>query len=157
LIPVALSILSCHPAPAEKPVASSGGAHTPTTPSAASAATDTALYARLGGEAGFQAITAALAARIATDGRVGPLFADTDMEAFKANFATYLGQLCGGPARYRGPDMKTVHTGLAITDAQFDAMIEDLGAALEARGAAPADRAALMARMLALRGDIVLK
>ena len=42
--------------------------------------------------------------------------------------------------------MKTVHAGLAIANAAFDALLEDLGAVLDARQVTAADRAALLAR-----------
>ena len=48
------------------------------------ATADSTLYGRLGGEPGMQAITAGLGARVASDGRINRLFADTDLEAFKA-------------------------------------------------------------------------
>ena len=100
-------------------------------------------------------IAAGLAARIATDGRVNPFFADADMEAFKVNLAKFLGQACGGPGGYHGPDMKTVHHGLGIADPVFDAMLEDVGAVLDQRQVGAADRAALLARLAPLRTDIV--
>lgn len=149
----ALLIAGCHPAPPGAAV-SSGSAPAAASSGAGSAA-DTTLYARLGGDAGMRAVAAGLASRISADARIRSVFADTDIEAFKLNFAKFLGGLCGGPATYRGPDMKTVHTGLAIADAQFDAMLEDVGATLDERKADAADRAQLLARLGRLRGDIV--
>ena len=164
LIALAALAASCHPAPAPKSAGETQAASpaSATHPAAASsapaagAASDTSLYARLGGEAGFQAIAAGLAAKIGGDGRVSPFFADTDMPAFQANFAKFLGETCGGPALYQGPDMKTVHANLGIADPQFDAMVEDLSAVLEARGVSAADRAALLARIAPLRAQIVI-
>jgi hemoglobin len=156
---LSLALGACHPAPApQSSVVAPPAVHAPApAPSGVAAATDTTLFARLGGEAGVQAIATGLAARITADGRVSPFFADTDLEAFKANLAKFLGQTCGGPALYHGPDMKTVHTGLGIADAQFDAVIEDLGAVLDQRSVSAADRAALFARLAPLRADIVTR
>lgn len=159
-LPVALLLGACHPAPAARPPAAAAATApqlAPAPPPSSVATADSTLYGRLGGEAGMQAITAGLGARIASDGRINPLFADTDLEAFKANFAKFLAQLCGGPVAYHGPDMKTVHTGLAIANAQFDALLEDLGVVLDARQVTAADRAALLARLEPLRGDIVAR
>jgi hemoglobin len=119
------------------------------------APSDTSLYGRLGGQAGIEAITSALVARIVADGRVNPFFADTDLKAFQANLAKFLAQTCGGPALYHGPDMKTVHADLGIADPQFDAVIEDVGAVLDQRQVAAADRAALLGKLERLRDDIV--
>jgi len=154
---LALALGGCHPAPApQSSAATPPPAHaTAPAPAGTMGASDTTLYARLGGEAGVQAIASGLASRITADRRVSPVFADTDLEAFKANLAKFLGQTCGGPALYHGPDMKTVHTGLGIVDEQFDAVIEDLGAVLDQRSVSAADRAALLARLAPLRADIV--
>jgi hemoglobin len=147
---VAMLIGACHGGPAPKSVAAA-----PPSQAAPAAAADTTLYARLGGEAGIQAIAAGLAGRIATDGRVNPFFADTDMKGFQSNLANFIAQSCGGPALYHGPDMKTVHADLGIADPQFDAVIEDLGAVLDQRQVAAADRAALIGRLEPLREAIV--
>jgi len=152
---LAHAAISCHPSPTPQSTAQPLP-QSSTQPAAASMAADTTLYARLGGDAGFQAIAAGLAAKIGSDGRVNPFFADTDMEAFKAGFAKFLAQTCGGPKLYAGPDMKTVHANLGIADPQFDAMVEDLGAVLDARGASAADRAGLLARLAPLRSEIVI-
>ncbi|MGH7741397.1 MAG: group I truncated hemoglobin, partial [Candidatus Eiseniibacteriota bacterium] len=82
-------------------------------------------------------------------------FADTDFEVFKLSLAKYLGALCGGPALYKGPDMKTVHSGLGVSNSQFDAVVEDLGAVLAALEVDPVARAELLARLQPLRGEIV--
>ncbi|MGH3055961.1 MAG: hypothetical protein ACRDL7_13385, partial [Gaiellaceae bacterium] len=64
-LPLALAMLSCHPAPAAAPPAQAALARDVTT-----APADTSLYARLGGEAGIRAIASGLGGRIAADGRV---------------------------------------------------------------------------------------
>ena len=149
---VAMLVGACHGGPQPNSVAAAAPAGSP--PAAQSS--DTTLYARLGGDAGMQAIASGLASRIAADGRVNPFFADTDMEAFKSSLAKFIGQTCGGPALYHGPDMKTVHADLGIADPQFDAVLEDLGAVLEQRQVASADRAALIQRLAPLR-DVIVK
>jgi len=149
---VAVLVGGCHGASQPKSVA----APPPAGSSPVGQAADTSLYARLGGEAGIQAIASGLSARIAADARVNPFFADTDMEAFKSSLAKFIGQTCGGPALYHGPDMKTVHADLGISDPQFDAVIEDLGAVLEQRQVAAADRAGLIQRLAPLR-DVIVK
>jgi len=37
----------------------------------------------------------------------------------------------GGPCKYTGKDMKSAHTGTGITSADFNALVEDLLAALD--------------------------
>ena len=45
-----------------------------------------------------------------------------------------LEQICagtGGPCTYTGRDMKSAHAGMGITDAQFNALVEDLVKSLD--------------------------
>src|SRR5436190_1290792 len=41
------------------------------------------------------------------------------------------GRPTGGPCTYTGRDMKTAHKGMNITDAQFNALVEDLKKTLD--------------------------
>jgi hemoglobin len=64
----------------------------------------------------------------------------------------------GGPIKkYTGKDMKTVHEGMGITDAQFDALAADLKKALEKNGAKAEDAKALLEIVEKTRIDIVEK
>jgi hemoglobin len=61
----------------------------------------------------------------------------------------------GGPLKYTGKDMKTVHEGMAITDEQFNALAGHLVAALKKHGAKPADIDAVVKAVEGTRKDIV--
>jgi hemoglobin len=74
--------------------------------------------------------------RILQDKRVNPWFAHAAAsperaEAYKAKLADFISQGTGGPCRYSGGDMVSVHKGRLITEEAFDALVEDLVAALD--------------------------
>jgi hemoglobin len=61
----------------------------------------------------------------------------------------------GGPLKYSGKSMKEVHKGMAITDAEFDALAGDLKTALEKNGVKADAIAALLKIVETTRKDVV--
>ena len=67
-------------------------------------------------------------------------------------------QLCaatGGPCTYTGRDMKTAHTGLKITEAEFGAVADNLVKVLEAFKVPEKEKNELVGLIAPLKGDIV--
>ncbi len=94
--------------------------------------TSKSLWARLGGEAAVKAVIHDFVGKAASDPKVdftrgGKYPIDS---AGVAHLEEVLVQLVsavtGGPLKYTGRDMKTVHAGMGITDAQFGALAGDL-------------------------------
>jgi hemoglobin len=90
----------------------------------------TSLYEQLGGSRGIAALTDASIDHYAADPRVAPAFAHADINRFRRMFAQYICQLAEGPCRYTGDSMAEVHRGMHLTDTQFNAVVEDLTAAM---------------------------
>lgn len=88
------------------------------------------LYRELGGDAGIARLVDAFLLQLAADERIVDSFADTDIEAFRARLIEQFCALSGGPCEYTGRDMVEAHRGLGIDDAQFNALVEDLMAAM---------------------------
>jgi hemoglobin len=63
----------------------------------------------------------------------------------------------GGPIKYEGKDMKSVHEGMAITSEEFDAMVADLKASLEKFKIGEAEQVELIKIINGTKGDIVEK
>ena len=61
----------------------------------------------------------------------------------------------GGPQRYEGRDMKTLHKGMGITQAEFDAIAADLRASLDYYKIPRADRDELLKIVGGTARDIV--
>ncbi|HAN39949.1 MAG TPA: group 1 truncated hemoglobin [Chitinophagaceae bacterium] len=66
-----------------------------------------------------------------------------------------IGEAAGGPFTYKGKDMITAHRGMNITDAQFNALVEDLGKALTQNGVSMADINELVGILAPLKPQIV--
>src|SRR5687768_15195859 len=81
------------------------------------------LYQRLGGYDAIAAVTDDFVGRLATDPQLQRFFVghSTDsLERIRQHIVDFLTQVTGGPAIYKGRDMKTSHKGLGITAADWD-------------------------------------
>ena len=84
------------------------------------------LYDRLGGQPAVTAVVDDFVGNVAADSRINGFFARTDIPRLKKNLVDQICQGTGGPCTYTGRDMRTAHKGMNITDAQFNALVEDL-------------------------------
>ncbi len=109
------------------------------------------LFERLGGDKGITLIVEDFTPRVLDDPRVnfsrkgvkqggfsihrGRSVAWTaspeQIEQLKKHFVQFISLATGGPSHYDGLEMKEAHSGLHITNAEFDASIGDLKASLD--------------------------
>ena len=133
--------------------------------SAAAAAVDStprSLYDRLGGTTAIASVVDGFVANVAADTRINKFFTrvakDTAaMREFKQKLVDQICQGSGGPCTYTGKDMKTAHQGMGLTNADFDALVEDLVKALDAAGVQQKEKDDLLAVLGPMRADIVTK
>ena len=115
------------------------------------------LYDRLGGKPAITAVVDDFTARVAADRRINRFFANTDVPAFKAKLVDQICEASGGPCKYTGKDMKTAHAGMGITDADFNALVEDLVATLDKFKVPEKEKGELLSVLGPMRKDIVTK
>jgi hemoglobin len=113
------------------------------------------LYDRLGGKDAIIAVVDDFVGRCAGDDRINRKFARTDIPRLKAELVDQVCEASGGPCTYRGRDMRSTHTGMKVTAGEFDALVQDLVAALVKFNVPEADRAELAGILAPLRPDIV--
>ena len=91
------------------------------------------LYARLGGYDAIALVVDDFIHRLATDKRFEKFFSGFSEDSQKRLRQHILDQFCaaaGGPCIYTGREMRTVHKGLGISEADWDAAAKNLVAAL---------------------------
>jgi hemoglobin len=93
--------------------------------------TEKSSYERLGGKPAITAVVDDFAVRVVQDHHVHRFFAHTDVLAFKAKLVNRICEASGGPCKYTGRDMKTVHQGMSVTNADHEAVVEDLTTTLD--------------------------
>ena len=116
------------------------------------------LYDRLGQKPAIEVVTDKFLANVVADGRINASFAHLDADGVAHLRTMLVDQICaatGGPCEYKGKSMKEAHTGMGITEDQFNALVEDLVHALDEAGVQPADRDALIGALGGMKGDIV--
>lgn len=113
------------------------------------------LYAQLGERPGIESLMDDFVARLKADARIGAHFRDTKASHLARQLRDQVCELAGGPCRYDGPTMAQAHDGMAIARRDFNALVELLQDAMDARGVPfPAQRR-LLARLAPLHREIV--
>ncbi|MBY4595171.1 group 1 truncated hemoglobin [bacterium BD-1] len=113
------------------------------------------LYEQFGGRPGIEALVEELLVRVLEDERINEQFADVDLVNLGDRLAEQICVEVGGPCEYTGRTMAESHEGLAITEADFNALVEDLVDAMEARGIPRRAQNRLLARLAPMHPDIV--
>ena len=115
------------------------------------------LYDRLGGKPAIAAVVDDFVANVAADKRVNAAFRKANTARLKARLNEQLCEASGGPCKYAGRSMKTVHKSMGITDAQFDAVVEDFKKTLDKFRVPSTEQAELTAILAPMRADIVTR
>lgn len=116
---------------------------------------ETSLYQRLGGLEAITAVVDDFVANVADDSRINARFANTDIPRLKRLLVEQICNGTGGPCTYTGRDMKTTHAGMGITDAEFDALVEDLVQSLDKFKVPTAEKEELLGILGPMKADIV--
>jgi hemoglobin len=131
---------------AEDTLATSGVADTTTTRS---------LYDRLGGKTAITAVVDTFVARVAADTRINKKFARSDIPRVKAMIVDQVCAQTGGPCTYTGRSMKEAHRNMRVTEGEFNALVEDLVAALNRFNVPKREQDELLTALGSMKGDIV--
>jgi hemoglobin len=113
------------------------------------------LYTRIGGKDATFAITKDLVARVQADERISKKFARSDAGRLETNLRGYLCVILEGECNYNGEQLKTVHKGLGITSGEFDAFMEDFGAALDQQKIVDPDKASVLKAFASSRASVI--
>ena len=135
--------------------AARGVSSPPAARTAACAPPNASLYDRLGQRAGIDAVMHTFVVNVGRDPRVNVRFLFTDMDVLQAHLTDQVCSASGGPCAYSGRAMKPLHAPMHVRGAEFDAMAEDMIAALKANGVPERESKELLAIVGSTRDDIV--
>jgi len=119
------------------------------------AAHERTLYRRLGGYTAIQAVVDEAIKNIAADKRINRFFANANIPRLRRHLADQICAGAGGPCVYQGRDMKSAHRGLGINGGHFNALVEDLGKALNKFRVPAREQRELVALLAPTKKDIV--
>jgi hemoglobin len=120
------------------------------------------LYDQLGKKKGITKVVNDFVGKVAADDRINHFFKDDvadkkKLNHFKMELVNQICQASGGPCKYTGKDMKTAHQGMGITEADFNALVEDLKAAMDQDNVAQDAQNQLLGALGPMKADIVEK
>ena len=123
--------------------------------SAAFAQTNDALYQQLGGQRGLVVLMDDFMVRLLAHPRMNPFFKDTDQKHIKEELVAQFCEVAGGPCKRNGPDMKKAHSGIDVTKANFNALVEVLQQSMDAQGIPFAAQNRLLAKLAPMHREII--
>jgi hemoglobin len=121
------------------------------------ATVDSQLYKALGEKAGIASLTDDFVVRLKADRRISEMFKNTNSQYLSNQLADQLCVLSGGPCQYKGADMKSSHANVDIGRTEFNALVEDLQFAMDAKGIAFSAQNELLAKLAPMHRDIINK
>ncbi|OWQ88347.1 group 1 truncated hemoglobin [Roseateles aquatilis] len=120
-------------------------------------AADDSLYRALGGTEGLTRIASGLVDRAYADERIKLKFDGVNPKFLKEQLRNQFCQLSGGPCVYDGETMKNSHAHLALTKADFNALVEDLQASMDEQGVPFSVQNRLLALLAPMHRDVITK
>ncbi|AEE54064.1 group I truncated hemoglobin [Haliscomenobacter hydrossis] len=120
------------------------------------------LYDRLGGVAAISAVVDQFLTNVVGDNVINARFAATVASPSRTQLLrnNLIDQICagaGGPCQYKGKTMLESHKGMNITQAEFNALVGDLVAALDKFKVPQKEKDDLLAILGPMQTDIVGK
>ncbi|WP_125558643.1 group I truncated hemoglobin [Pseudoalteromonas rubra] len=123
-----------------------GGCQSSTTPS---------LYQQIGGQAGLERLVDLFIQQIGRDKAILPYFAKANVSHFRQGFITHLCDTLDGPCEYQGDSMVQIHTGMKITEADFNRVVELLINAMTEAGIAHTTQNQILSKLAPLRSKMI--
>lgn len=121
----------------------------------APAAQASSLYQDLGEQEGIALIMEEMLFNISDDRRIRHHFAETDLHHLHQMLTEQVCELAGGPCVYSGEDMVESHTGLNISRADFNALVEALQLSMDDNGVSISAQNRLLALLAKMHPEIV--
>jgi len=127
---------------------------------AMSGGAEKSLYQRLGGYDALAAVSDDFIGRLAASkvlGRFVVGLSDDSKKKLRQHLVDFLCNATGGPCLYLGRDMKTVHRGLGINEADWKEGVNALIATLDKFKVPEKEKGEVLGAVSSLKGDIVEK
>jgi len=114
-----------------------------------------ATYKALHERAGIDRIVVDMIARCQRDPRIADIFKGTDLVRLHRTLVEQICYISGGPCHYSGRDMATAHKDMGLQNHDFNALVEDLQAAMDQEGVPFRDQNRLLAKLAPMQRTTV--
>ncbi|SEI06055.1 group I truncated hemoglobin [Pseudomonas asplenii] len=116
---------------------------------------DDSLYRDLGERAGITRIVEGMLLKIAHDPRISERFRKIDIVRLRNKLVEQFCVEAGGPCVYTGDTMADSHKGQNVSRSDFNALVEDLIAAMDEQGIPVRVQNRLIVRLAPMRGEVI--
>jgi hemoglobin len=123
---------------------------------ARAADTDT-LYQDMGGVDNVKKIASDSLDNFLADDRIKHTFDDSNIERIRQKLGEQFCVVAGGPCTYTGHTMSATHKGLHLTNADFNAVVEDVQKAMDKDGVSFATQNRFLARLAPFQHQVVTR
>lgn len=118
---------------------------------------DDSLFDRMGGASVVAQVVDKSLDLSMTDPRTKRSFQKINLKRLREKLNEQICALSNGPCRYTGDNMKDVHAGLDITDAEFNGLVEHLITALDANAVDLREKNELLKLLAPMKRDVISK
>lgn len=120
-------------------------------------AKDDSLYRDLGEKPGITRIVEGMLINVAGDPRIVQFFTKVDIAGLRDKLVDKFCVIAGGPCVYTGDSLEESHKGQNLSPSHFNALVENLQASMDSQGVPTPVQNRLLARLAALRGQVIEK
>lgn len=114
-----------------------------------------ALFQQFGGRPGLTQLMDDFVERLVVDPRTARFFKNANKPHLKAQLTDQLCEVSGGPCKLKGPAMADVHANMAINKGDFNALVEVLQQAMNAKGVPFTAQNRMLAQLAPMHRDII--
>jgi hemoglobin len=120
-------------------------------------AADDMLWQDMGGVDAIKKLASDTLDNFLADDRIKHTFDNSDIERIRSKLGEQFCVVAGGPCTYTGHSMKDVHAGLHLTNADFNAVVEDLQKAMDKDNIPFETQNRFLARLAPMQHDVVTR
>jgi hemoglobin len=118
---------------------------------------DGTLFDDLGGHDGINRLVDVSVDNYLADPRIKDIFSESNIDRIRAELKDQFCMLADGPCRYTGHSMVATHKGLHLTNANFNALVEDLQTAMDSCNIPFAIQNRFLARLAPMQHQVVTR
>ncbi|OUS70836.1 group 1 truncated hemoglobin [Pseudoalteromonas sp. A601] len=122
---------------------------------ACTSASKLSLYQQLDGQKGIERLVDSFINQIGNDDTILPYFTHANVAHFRAGFITHLCSITNGPCEYKGDNMVDIHTGMHISERDFNRVVDLLINAMDEQHISHSVQNQILAKMAPLRAEII--
>jgi hemoglobin len=116
-----------------------------------------ALFEDMGGQSGINKLVDASVDNYLADPRIKDIFSESNIDRIRAELKDQFCMVAGGPCGYTGHSMEATHKGLHLTNANFNALVEDLQSAMDSCNIPFAIQNRFLARLAPMQHQVVTR